>query len=107
MMCANKGLLMNLSWWLWLLLCLIMFARELMTPGGFFIFFFGVGAIVVGLLTLLGLAGPPSLQWLLFVAISVVAFAIFRKPLQNRLGKTPAQEVDSLVGEVAITLGDI
>ena len=98
---------MDLSWWLWLLLGFVLLVLELMTPGGFFIFFFGVGAIAVGLLTVLGLTGPAALQWLLFVAISITTFAIFRKPLQQRLGKRPDHEVDALIGEVAITLGDI
>ena len=33
-------------------------ALELASPGGFFIIFFGVGALVVGLLTLAGVGGP-------------------------------------------------
>jgi inner membrane protein len=98
---------MDLSWWLWLLLGFVLLVLELMTPGGFFIFFFGVGAIVVGLLTVLGVAGSAAVQWLLFAVISIAAFAIFRRPLQGWLGRRPDHEVDALVGQVAITLGEI
>ena len=44
-----------MTWWTWLLLGLVLAALELATPGGFFILFFGLGAIVVGILELLGL----------------------------------------------------
>ena len=36
--------------WMWIALGLVLAAIELATPGGFFIIFFGVGAVVVGLL---------------------------------------------------------
>jgi membrane protein implicated in regulation of membrane protease activity len=98
---------MEFSWWLWLLLGFALLVLELATPGGFFIFFFGVGAIAVGLLALLGVAGPASVQWLIFVAISIAGFLFFRKPLQERLGKRRDHDVDTLIGEVAIALGDI
>jgi inner membrane protein len=98
---------MNLSWWLWLLLGFVLLVLELLTPGGFFIFFFGVGAIVVGVMTVLGVAGQASVQWLLFVAISVAGFLLFRRPLQERLARRPTHEVDAIIGEVAVTLNDI
>ena len=47
------------------------------------------------------------MQWLLFAAISIVAFSLFRKPLVQRLGTQRSGEVDSLVGETAVTLGEI
>ena len=95
------------SWWLWLLAGCILFVLELVTPGGFFIFFFGVGAILVGLVGALGLAGPPWLQWLLFGVISTALLVLFRKPLQRRIGGASDRPVDTMVGETAIALGDI
>lgn len=98
---------MAFSWWLWLLLGFVLLLFELLTPGGFYLMFFGVGAIVVGLLSLAGIAGPAAVQWLLFAAISIVAFALFRKPLLQRLATRKTGEVDTLVGETAVTLGEI
>ena len=95
------------SWWLWLLLGFVLLALELMTPGGFYVFFFGIGAISVGLLTALGVAGAPWLQWLLFALISMGAVLLFRKPLQNRLQVSPEREVDSIVGETAVAKDNI
>ena len=36
--------------WMWIAMGLVLAAIELATPGGFFIIFFGVGAVGVGLL---------------------------------------------------------
>jgi inner membrane protein len=94
------------SWWLWLLLGFLLLALELMTPGGFYVFFFGVGAIAVGLLATIGLAGPPPMQWLLFAVISVASLAVFRKPLEEKTRK-PQRDVDQIVGETAIALAPI
>jgi len=98
---------MALSWWLWLLLGFLLFALELATPGGFFVFFFGLGAIVVALLSALGVAGPPWLQWILFGAVSVVSVLLFRKPLQNRIRRSTTGEVDSIVGQTAVSMDSI
>jgi inner membrane protein len=98
---------MALSWWLWLLFGFVLLLLELVTPGGFYLFFFGVGAIVVGLLAVAGVAGPASIQWLLFGAISIVAFLLFRRPLMERFGTQASRDVDTLIGETAVALGEI
>jgi len=98
---------MALSWWLWLLLGFLLFALELATPGGFFVFFFGVGAVVVASLTALGVAGPPWLQWMLFAGISAASTLLFRKPLQNRIRRSSTRDVDSIVGETAVSMDPI
>jgi membrane protein implicated in regulation of membrane protease activity len=92
---------------MWLLLGFLLFALELVTPGGFFVFFFGVGAVVVALLTGLGLGGPPWLQWLIFGALSVVLLLAFRKPLQTRLRPRDSRHVDSIVGQTAVSMDPI
>jgi membrane protein implicated in regulation of membrane protease activity len=78
----------------------------MLTPGGFFTIFFGVSALVVGVLARFGLAGPPWMQWLLFSVLSVASLLLFRKPLLEWMQKreTRRPEVDTLVGETAILL---
>lgn len=90
-----------------MLLGLVLLLIELITPGGFYVFFFGAAAIVVGLLTSAGLAGPAWSQWLLFAVLSVAALLSFRRPLQRRIGNSPGREIDSMVGETAIALVEI
>jgi membrane protein implicated in regulation of membrane protease activity len=60
-----------MAWWVWLLVGLGLLGFEMLTPGGFFILFFGLGALVVGALAGLGLTEPVWLQWLLFSVLSV------------------------------------
>ena len=94
-----------MTWWIWLLFGLALLVVELVIPGGFYLLFFGCGAIAVGLLTAAELAGPPWMQWLMFSALSVVAMLLFRRPLLEKLRPrgTP-RDVDSLAGQVAIAL---
>lgn len=98
-----------MPWSLWILLGFVLLAMELATPGGFFIAFFGVAALVVGLLTGLGVIGPVWLQWLLFSALSVLSVLAFRKPLLEWMKRREPQRpaVDSLVGETALLTEDL
>ena len=89
-------------WWYWILLGLVLAAIELATPGGFFVIFFAISAVLVGLLELAGIIEADAIQWGIFSVISVVCLAFFRKPLLERLNLGEAREaVDSLVGELA------
>jgi membrane protein implicated in regulation of membrane protease activity len=99
-----------MEWWLWILVGIGLLAAEIVTPGGFFVLFFGVAALLVGALAVIGLGGPPALQWLLFSVLSVVSLLLFRRRLVERF--TPAttgqlDEIDSLRGEVAIASEDL
>lgn len=95
-------------WWVWILLGFLLLLTELLTPGGLYLLFFGIAAIIVGLMAGLELIGPPWMQWLMFSILSVVALSLFRRPLLKRLRPaTQGIEVDSLVGQTAIALDDI
>jgi inner membrane protein len=94
-----------MTWWFWIILGLVLSAIELATPGGIFIIFFGVGALVVGILALIGVVEPAWLQWLLFPVFAVVSLRLFRRPLMDRLGIGDGRDdVDSLVGEIAMAV---
>src|ERR1700752_2524319 len=91
-----------MSWWIWVTIGLVLAAIELATPGGIFIIFFGIAALVVGVLALAGLVTATWAQWLLFPVIAVIALRLFRQPLLGRLRlRESSADVDSLVGEVA------
>ena len=93
-------------WWYWMVLGLALLAAEMTTPGGFYILFFGLAALVVGTLAGLEIANVDWLQWLLFSVIAIGSLLVFRGPLMARLshGRKAHAEVDSMVGEVAIPL---
>lgn len=92
-------------WWAWMLGGFFLLLGELLTPGGFFIFFFGVGALVTGALAAAGVVLSPALQWLVFSAVSIASLLLFRKPLLARIG--PRDVVGGppdVIGETAVAL---
>jgi len=96
-------------WWQWMVIALVLAGLEMATPGGFFVVFFGAGALVVGFLGLAGLDLPQWLQWLLFSFFSIVALLLFREPLLRAMRARTAgsDQVDALVGAVAIALEEM
>jgi membrane protein implicated in regulation of membrane protease activity len=99
---------MTILWWHWLVLGLILALGEAVTPGGFFIIFFGIAAIAVGVLAGLGLAGPAWMQLFLFSVVSVAALALFRGRLLRWMQADPQRPaVDALVGEIAIVTAEL
>jgi inner membrane protein len=97
-----------MSWWVWILGGLGLLAAEMVTPGGFFFVFFGLAAVVVGVLAALGLSGPPWMEWLLFSAFSILGVLVFRRPLMRRFNMTGgAKMVDRMEKEAAVVLEDV
>ncbi len=100
---------LSVAWWLWMLLGIALLAAEILTPGGFYIIFFGVAGLAVGVLKLCGFIDSLAGEGLLFAALAVAGLAFFRKPLMQRFRhlSAPQKEVDSLTSEVAVALADI
>ncbi len=94
-----------MSWWLWILLGIALLVVEMLTPGGLFALFFGVGALAAAILAAVEL--PPVVQWLAFPVVSLVLLATLRRTLQERLRARPSAPIDTLVGEEAVLLGEI
>ena len=92
----------TMEWWLWLAGGLALVVFELVTPSGFFIIFFGLGALTVGLLAGTGVVNTVWIQWLLFSILSVVYLVGFRGRLQARIQIPPPPNIDSLIGVLAI-----
>ena len=97
-----------MAWWHWILFGLALLAAEMLTPGGFFVFFFGVAALLVGALVGLDLVGSTA-QWLLFSVLSIVSLLLFRRRLLARFTApgTHRGDIDSLQGEVAVPSQDL
>jgi membrane protein implicated in regulation of membrane protease activity len=91
-----------MEWWIWLAGGLALVVAELATPSGFFIIFFGLGALTVGLLAGIEVVNTVWLQWLLFSVLSVLYLVVFRGRLQAKMQIPPPPNVDSLVGVLAI-----
>jgi inner membrane protein len=96
-------------WWYWMFLGLVLLGIEMVTPGGFYILFFGLAALIVGSLAGLGFAQAEWFQWLLFSGLAILSLLVFRGPLLGWLKKQEKDlpVVDTLAGESAIPLGDL
>jgi membrane protein implicated in regulation of membrane protease activity len=86
---------------MWFALGLVLLLIELATPSGFFVMFFGLGAITVGVLQGIGLLGSALTHWFVFTALSVIYLLLFRGRIQKGVDQPPAN-IDTLVGELAV-----
>jgi inner membrane protein len=97
----------SMIWWGWIVLGLGLLLAELATPGGFYLFFFGISSLLVGLLDVFGIAAPAWMQWFLFTVLALITLKLFRKPLLRRFREPEGRVVDSLLGEPAVALEEI
>ncbi len=97
----SQRIIARVEWWMWLAAGLVLLAIELATPSGFFVMFFGLGAITVGVLQGVGLLTTALPQWFLFTAISLIYLLLFRGRVQRGVDRAPAN-IDTLVGELAV-----
>ena len=95
----------DMSWWIWILFGIGLLVVEMLTPGGLFALFFGIGALVTSVAAAMG--APSTVQWLLFTATSLVLLATLRRTLQEKTSARSGPPVDSLVGEEVVLLGEI
>ena len=92
-------------WWHWMFVGLVLLGAELVTPGGFYILFFGLSALVVGSMLGLGLDLPDWAQWLLFSILAVLSLVLFRGRLLKIMKRAvPSPDIDTLIGEQAVAL---
>lgn len=96
-----------MTWSYWLFMGLVLAGAEMMAPGGFYLLFFGIAALIVGALAGLGIVQTAWLEWLLFSILAVVSLLLFRGPLLRTTRSTPTRVVDSMVGESAVLLDDL
>ena len=99
---------MTILWWQWLIFGLVLLLAELLSPGGFYIIFFGIGALVVGLLVGLGATTNTATEIAIFVVVAVLSLVIFRGRLLKWFQADPQRPpVDQLVGEIGVADEDL
>jgi membrane protein implicated in regulation of membrane protease activity len=96
-----------MDWWIWIVLGLVLLLGEMLTPGGFYILFFGIGAIIVGILAGFNVAGPVWFQIIVFSCLSLITFWLFRQRLLQSTHHDAPDEVDTLIGETAVITEEI
>ena len=92
-------------WQLWMILAAIFIIAEIFTAG-FFLFWFGVGAGVAGVLAFIGLG--TGWQWGAFAIVSGVLFAVSRR-FAERFTKEqpPGIGADRFTGKTGVVLEEI
>lgn len=73
-------------WLIWFILAAIFIVAEMLTPG-FFLLWFGIGALVAAVLAYLRF--NPVWQWLVFLVVSTVLFAFSRRFAERISSKQP------------------
>src|SRR5688572_407280 len=92
---------MDILWWHWLVFGLLLVVGEMASAGGFYIIFFGLSALVVGILGAVGVPLPLAVQLSLFAALAILSLVFFRTRLLRWMQVDPqAPPIDTLVGEV-------
>lgn len=93
------------TWWHWLVIGLVLVLLELAASGGFYVIFFGVAALAIGGLRLVGAVDALWAQLLLFSVLSVGSLLLFRNPVIRWLNADKGRDdVDSVAGEIAVPL---
>ena len=89
-----------MTWWAWMILGAILFGAEMLAiDAQFYLVFIGLSAVLVGVLGMLGIVMPESVQWLIFAALSLVSMFTFRKALYAKIRGISPGFSDGLVGE--------
>ena len=97
-----------MAWWIWIIGGVLLCLAEIATPGAFYLLFFGVAALLVGLLAWAGLVDTTWVQFLLFSVFSIVSLVLFRRALAEKLSPLePNEQIHTLEGETGTALEDL
>jgi len=92
---------MELAWWHWMVVGLGLGLLELVVPA-FFVIWFGLGAMLVGVALLVVPDMAFSAQILLWTVASVAMTVLWFKVLRNDGGKTRSGQADEALGEIGV-----
>lgn len=83
-----------MPWWGWITIgAMLLIAEMTIVDLEFYLVFLGVSALIVGLLSLSGLALPFWVQWMVFAGLSILSLVVFRQRVYSRLRPPPEGEV--------------
>ena len=89
-----------MSWWGWCIIGTLRLAAELFAVDAqFYLIFLGVGAVVVGLMGLVGIVLPNWAQYMVFAALSIAAMLTVRRTMYEKLRGSIAGKVDTDVAQ--------
>ena len=95
-----------MTWWMWMILGLVLAIAEAQIPTNFFLLAFGIGGLIVGIVTGLGAVATPWIEWLVFTLASVTTLIVLQRTLAQA-SHGHAHTVDDLRRETATILEDV
>jgi membrane protein implicated in regulation of membrane protease activity len=98
---------MQILWWHWIVLGIVLMLLELAVPS-FFLVWFGLGALIVGVLLVVSSSIPFAFQVLAWTASSLLFVWLWFKVFKPSIYKSRAGMArGSLIGEVGLVTRDI
>lgn len=94
------------EWWHWMVLGLCLTMGELAIPA-FFIIWFGIGALGVGVVLLLAPGVPIAAQLLIWAGLSTALVLLWFRFLKPRTVTTVGTSAANVVGEVGVLVSDL
>ena len=94
------------EWWHWIVLGLALAIAELLVPA-FFIIWFGIGAMGVGILLLIAPGLSIAVQVMIWAALSAALVVLWFRYLKPRTMTAVGTSAASVAGEVGILVSDI
>lgn len=91
-----------MTWWIWSVIGFVLLGGEILTSG-FFLLFFGFGAILVSCLVAANIVNDIAWQWIIFAFFSLLLMFLLRKRLHTGLflanrKEQVSSDFDTLVG---------
>jgi membrane protein implicated in regulation of membrane protease activity len=96
-----------MAWWFWIVLGAVLLAAEVIISADFYLVFFGLAGLIVGLLAVFGVALPVWSQWLLFAGLAIAGLVIYRGRWKRKLMTTDRKVLPELEGEIGVAREDI
>ena len=96
-----------MAWWIWVAMGFMLLVWEMIIPSGFFLFLFGIAALIVGLIVGADIGIVWWLQWVIFVVLALALAVAFAKRLQQMMASKEKPEGSQTVGAVIVISGDI
>ncbi len=93
--------MLNLVWWHWVVVGIVLMLLELAVPA-FFIIWFGIGAILVGLAMIVAPALSLTAQVVLWTAASVAMTVLWFRVFRTDRHTTRSGQTASVVGEMGL-----
>ncbi len=96
-----------MAWWFWIVLGAVLLAAEVIISADFYLVFFGIAGLVVGLLAVFGVELPVWGQWLLFAGLAIVGLVVYRGRWKRKLLTADREMLPELEGESGVARQDI